>query len=100
MSEKFEGPDKRHGWRFNKEISVQALLAILAAVMAAAVAWMNLNNRVSLLEQAIAQIASDQKRQDEERAFLRNNIQAQLRDLSDKFDRWVFRNNANREGLR
>jgi hypothetical protein len=94
MSNGWEGDDRRapERWHFKKDISLVDILTIVFAAAAIVSAWATLDKRVSLLEQVAAQINSDQKRQDDERAYIRREIKEELEKLNNKIDRFFLRN--------
>lgn len=86
--------DKR-GWQFDKTISVTHMLTTASAIAALIGFGMNLDNRLSLIEQAMANALVSQRvideRQDAAVVEIRRQIREDLRVIDGKLDRIIER---------
>jgi hypothetical protein len=74
-------------WRLDKTVSIPDVVSLVAALFAVFYTFWSLDTRVKLVEQTLNQIAVDQKRQDEDRGFMKQDIKGELRELNAKMDR-------------
>lgn len=78
-------------WRVRKEISVGDLIALIMAIFAVVMAWVNLDKRLTRVEDAIALQGRVDARQDEELIRTQVRLEEQLRSVANKLDRLMER---------
>lgn len=86
---------QKSGWQFDKTISITHMITTASAIAALVGFGMNLNNRLSLIEQAMSNINIQQKltdeRQDTTVTELRRQTREDMRNINDKLDRILER---------
>ena len=92
-SDQWDGSDRRNEqqWRIKKEISLGDLIAFTTAAFAVVYAYFTLDTRVKLVEQTLVVVSTDQRRQDDERTQIRQEVKIELRELNNKIDRILFK---------
>jgi len=82
---------QRKEWHLEKTVSVSHIITTVAALVAIATAWGNLNTRLSLVEQSIANVAQADLRKDIETREFKVEIRGSVQVINDKLDRLIER---------
>lgn len=88
--EKYEG-DERRKWHIKKEISIDNLLAFIAAVFAVLAAYYAMDKRVSILENDLVAQNEKDARQDSDAMRYQQRIDTSLQEMNRKLDRLIER---------
>ena len=97
MAHDFDGEERRapKSWSINKSISLDSLVAFVAAVASVVYSYSKLDTRVTVLEdrqqqQQIQQAVTD-RRQDDDSLRYQGRIDGALKDMNVKLDRLLER---------
>lgn len=73
--------------RFDGTINLGHILTFLGFLVSAMVAWTTMDKRVVVLEEARVYQTSVDKRQDEDRSAIKQQVREDYKDISNKLDR-------------
>ena len=100
METKSKGTSLGGHWVLKKEISIGDLFAFIVAAAAVITAYFSLDKRISLVENTLDKQILLDKRQDEERITLKNDIRNALDKIDTKLDWLLLSYEGRSTGLR
>ena len=78
-------------WKLRKEVSLGDLIALVMAMLAVIMAWVNLDKRLTRVEDSLVAQRTLDSRQDEELIRTQIRLEEQLRTVAGKLDRLIER---------